>query len=281
MVNAFHGDSDCTKSILLDEFDDFWGMIVGHHEIDTSFSQDPEQSRMVDFVVSVQPFASMLSPCGIRRIDKSDSIFYLIPLRKKVNTICPEEFNSGRNLGNVINSSSNSPRIPSRKKPLPALPRAKMGRSGSKDTLPLCPVNDQRPESPANHTNRIIFLDLRNSLLSWVKIINHHPELRGMMQRCSPEIGNIQVDLSHEATLHQILHDSSERNNSPSTKRLKENPRLRIHQQEPGTDMRDQPRLSTRIAQRTTLGNSRDIGSRNWRFRKVIPATMHYYPKPP
>ena len=52
-MDAIHRNLYRTEAMLINEVNNLWDMIVCHHEINTSISQDAKQFLMIDFMVSV------------------------------------------------------------------------------------------------------------------------------------------------------------------------------------------------------------------------------------
>jgi len=71
-MRIFHGDLDNAKAMLLGEFADFGGVIVGQHSRAAHLAHKGEKPGMVDFVVHVKASAGFFPTGRIRWIDKKE-----------------------------------------------------------------------------------------------------------------------------------------------------------------------------------------------------------------
>ena len=105
-----------------------------------------------------------------------------------------------------------------------------------------------------------------------MELPDHFAQLGPVAERGVPEGGDVAVQLHHQAAVHQPFHDGREGNDAAAGERLDEQFRPALDAFQPVADMRDQPCLAARIAQRAALRHRGDIDRRDGRNRDRVRA---------
>ena len=160
-------------------------------------------------------------------------------------------------------------RIPAGREPLATLAGAAQRRTGGQYAAAAGAVEHQRAEPAFQRLVRLRVRQCFHGLSRGLEPADQLAQVRVVVQSSAPEGRHVGIKLDQQTAIDQSFHHGGERDDGAASEGFDQQPRLRVQTAKPGADVRDQPGLAARIAQRAALRNRRDIGGGDRGVRKV------------
>ena len=219
--------------------------------------------------MGVEPPAGALTPCRVGRIREDHRARHSRELLEQPHTVGFAEVDTLGVRADLAQARRDSLRVPAGGQPLAALAGAAQRRARGQNPSAAGAIEHQRAEAPIQRLVRLGPCQRFHGLARGLKFADPLAQLGAVIQGGLPKGGHVSVELGQQTALDQTLHHRRQRDDGAAAEGLDQQLRLGVQTAEPGADVRHQPGLAARIAQRAALGHRRDVGGGNRRVREI------------